>query len=275
MEAKFCQKSSEKLNSVDDLSLCTNEFRKKDVCSLNISYENEFDINNFISEVYNINVPKGFYLKNVDYPNINDNFNKEEKSIIQFMDIVIENQSAKIDTCESKTDSFVNHLLSRMNFSEYPMMLEIHSICKFFVYNKKITSIYDFSVKKDKMVFLVEEDKHLNNTEVSKAWGEYQIAGELIAAACNNINNLSNINSSHIDTIYAMRVIGLVFTFYKVTFPVSYIISLGDGFPEESVIIYRYPPQITTKFEGFDYSLADDRKIIISILSNIRRYILL
>ncbi|KAI7868375.1 hypothetical protein K492DRAFT_201257 [Lichtheimia hyalospora FSU 10163] len=37
--------------------------------------------------------------------------------------------------------------------------------------------------------FEVDEDKHFKNTGRSKAWGEYQIAGEILAAAVNNYNN--------------------------------------------------------------------------------------
>ena len=92
---------------------------------------------------------------------------------------------------------------------------------------------------------IIDEDKHLHNIERSNWWGEFQIAGELLAAAY--VNHLEINKRYHIQTLYAIRVIGTRFAFYKAEVRSDYIDILSEGFPIDRMYIYGYPSQ-----DGFD-----------------------
>jgi len=267
------QQSSKKHHHVSQFENNTSSFRKKDVESLNIHFVDEPNINNIV-DLSNIKIiiPDDLLLKNVDNPSMNDEYNNDEKSLIQVLDLVSENQNRNIDTEESRTDTFVSYLLGEMEFNKYPLMLRNQPMYKFSIHDKIITSIYDFSVEKKKEILLVQEDKHSKNTSVGRAWGEHQLAGEFVAAAYNNLNKLPE---EYLPIIYGIRVVGLQFTFYKAVIPTSYIVSLGDGFPEEDVYIYRFPPQGNSmRLQSLNYLVGEDRKIILSMLSAILQYFL-
>jgi hypothetical protein len=65
---------------------------------------------------------------------------------------------------------------------------------------------------------MMEEDKHLCNTFKSDELGEFQMAGEFLAAA------FTNYQYSPIDQIiFGVRVIGTRITSYKAHFPKDYL----------------------------------------------------
>jgi len=126
--------------------------------------------------------------------------------------------------------------------------------------------LYDFGITKNGRILLIDEDKHIVNTGPSSSWGEYQIAGEILCGASNNYRTTSSTN-----WIYAVRVIGTKFTFYKSYATRSYLNELSSGFPEENMVIFRYPP-ITRgkKFPYFDFVDPKERRHIIDVLLSLR-----
>ena len=55
----------------------------------------------------------------------------------------------------------------------------------------------------------------------------------------------------------------------------EYLISLGDGFPDLTVNISRYPRKTDNQeFPYLDYADVDDRKIIVDMLIRMREHIM-
>jgi hypothetical protein len=258
----------------------TSDFRKIDVNTLNIQYvdvDKSDDIANPVN-LNGINIHKDlyvgglsiYYMRSTEELLISDRIDNKTKTFVQLMLDVADNEVAMINTEESRTDSLVSHLFERLEFNEYPLMIRIQPLLKFMIHTKEISSKYDFAVIKHKQIMLVDEDKHLRNTGPPSAWGEYQIAGEIIAGAYSNYSSKRTYN----ELLYAVRVIGLKFTFYKATIPPEYLDSLGEGFPSLSVNIARYPPNDSTKdFPFLDFGNPTERAQIIDILVRIREFL--
>lgn len=60
------------------------------------------------------------------------------------------------------------------------------------------------------MIF--DKDKHLHNVSNFDGWGEWQIAGELLASTYVNHRELERYK---VQSLFAIRVIGTRFTFYR------------------------------------------------------------
>lgn len=219
-----------------------------------------------------------------------DKLDKTTKTFVQMMNHVMINESqakgcpsaglgAKAE--KSKTDAFVDLVLRKLKFGEYKSMTLPRKLSKLSVYTKDILSEPDFAIVNDYSIMFADEDRHIRNTRPPFASGEYQIADELIASA---YRDYSAFERQHRSLLYAVRVIGLKFTFYKAEItPLrqgseqrpEYLDSLGEGFPSEPVIITRYPGFEKNKnFPHLDYTDTDDRKKIVDILIRIREYIL-
>src|SRR6185369_16883812 len=119
----------------------------------------------------------------------------------------------------------VSHILILLKFVKYPLMMQFRHPLLFKVGEKKIFAKCDIAILKNHLVSL---DKHIKNTRPETAWGEYQISGEMIAGA---YNNYLMSPKKYNDTINAVRVVGLKFTFYKAIITSKYLASLIDGLP--------------------------------------------
>jgi hypothetical protein len=257
----------------------TSDFGARDIQKLNINYEKVNDVTSFIGDdVEPIGVDESLYIKDIDKVGIltykdNTNLNKVERSLCKYISRIVENSNITIGTSESHTDNFVAYLLRKMCLDEDPYCLSYHPAYKFYVKGKWITSIPEFGVDKDGMVIFIDEDKHINNIGNSKAWGEYQIAGELLAVAYTNYNKIyigrKRKETTH-QTLYSMRVIGTQFTFYKAIVSHSYLDSLSENLPTESFTIYRYPSNDDESYSHFDYLKPVQRKKIIYTIYKLR-----
>jgi hypothetical protein len=252
----------------------TSDFRSKHIDKLCISFKG--CNTSFITiPTSTVNIPDFLYLNNKDIPFIiPDDIGVEEKTLIRYLNLVRENETATIGTQESITDSMINYIFCKLGFNEYPYTLLLQTKYQFQIKNYNISSTPDFSIEKNGLAFIVDEDKHLNNTGPGAAWGEWQLAGEMLALACNNqkVKILKNIDTSTGEIIYAIRVIGTRFTFYKCHIPEKYIESLNDGLPSSNTIIERYPNNnLRESFSHLDYSKPDERKHIIEILNALKQ----
>jgi len=234
----------------------TSEFRKEELESLRIQYS-EIDA---LFDVKVDNIPNYFYIR--DYNNRDQIYNKsqilnadrellvgEERCLIKYLNKVVRNEEVVKGTSESNTDSLVDYMIRQVGFDREPFILRLHPYYKFYVGSHEISSVPGFSVENDELMVFIDEDKHLRNTGKPKSWGEYQIAGEILAAAYTNheivFTRSCEINGATIakedekeqerreEIMYAMRVIGTKFTFYKAIIPHSYLISLGSGLPDK------------------------------------------
>lgn len=254
------------LSNTTQLKDSTSEFRQIDVKALNIVYEDTETIVDLSDNFY-----KELMIQHKDYKSIFGcskeetmlcDLNDMEKTYAIALDYVLENELVVRGTDESRTDTLVSYILHGVGLGKYPFFLRIHPIYKFFVENKSITSVFDFAVVKTNKIIIVEEDKHMKNVSPSNGWGETQIAGELLAAAYTNYST---------DIIYAIRVIGTKFTFYKTFVTIEYLDSLGNGFPASQMKIMRKTQEYSrNETPGFDYREPDKRLLILQTLSGIR-----
>ena len=274
--ARSGQEASRIHQHVEQFADSTSNFRKIDILTLNVIYTETTNPDELCnpcntSELF---VPNDVYVSDLLRTEIKsivddtarfDKLDNMTKTFVQMMNYVMINERG---TEKSRTDAFVDLMLRRLKFGEYPLMMLPRKPSKLSVYTKNISSEPDFAIVKDDCIMLVDEDKH----RPPSAWGEYQIAGELIASAyC----NYSSSKLQYKSLLYAVRVIGLKFTFYKAEIAPEYLDSLGEGFPSKSVTITRYPGSEKDKdFPHLDYTDVNDRKKIVDMLIRIREYIL-
>jgi hypothetical protein len=128
-------------------------------------------------------------------------------------------------------------------FNRHPYVIKTHPSYDFVVDGINVTSIPGFSVEDKGVTVLIDEDKHLKSVFSGNQGGEYQIAGEMLAASCNNQTEKLKLrlNNKNSEEIYAIRVIGTRFTFYRSEVTKAYINQLPDGTHKGGMDIYKYP----------------------------------
>ncbi|CAG8764344.1 24951_t:CDS:2, partial [Gigaspora rosea] len=157
---------------------------------------------------------------------LTEDWHNKERTLARYVSNVLMKELGSAGKREKVTDSFVNFLLSVLKFNEYPFSLELKADCYFNVHNKKVISKTDFS---GNLFVIIDEDKHLHSANKSNWWGECQIAGEVLASAYINHQEISG--RYHIQSLFAIRVIGTRFTFYRAEIESNYLDSLWEGFP--------------------------------------------
>jgi hypothetical protein len=275
------QNPSSSLRRPSDLVDSTSDFRFKDLKALNIVYENMTLWPLILQDDFNRsllidNMSKDILVSMWNNESLASHLNPKQHTVAEYVSEVLIKEMASAGKREKITDAFVNYLLGALEFNEYPLSLQLKSDCFFKVHNKTVTSEFDFAIYKRRMFAIIDEDKHINNVEHSTSWGEYQIAGEILAAAYSNHNKIT---ADYIyQTLYAIRVIGTRFTFYKATISSSYIESLSEGFPCASMHVYRYPlwdgKRGLDNIPCLDYSIPDQRLQILKIMTSIKSYVI-
>lgn len=248
--------------------------------SLNIQYENVYKIEDIV------NIPPEQYdssllIKNLtrddliiighryDILNI---LNNNEKTLALYLHKVLQNDPYTTGIRESLTDSFVNYLLVRLSFNEYPFLLNLQSDYSFCVYSTKVTAKVDFSVEKGNNILCFDEDKHLHGVSLATEYGESQISAEMLACAYTNHNKADSPTREQDQMIFAMRVIGSRFTLYKSFVNKDYIQSLVEGFPLENMDIIRFPPNTGNTRHGYDFADEQQRPLVLDLLVRLREY---
>lgn len=274
--------SLSKHQNLSDFSNSTSEFNKRDVYTLNINYVDASSPDDIVYKcIDNVKIPKEVYVADLSTSEIQklrlstsecDNLDDDVKSFIQLINYILENETVVRGTEESRTDALVYSLLTKLEFGKYPLMIQPQPVYKFKIRTKDISSKLDIAVLKDRKVVLIDEDKHIRNTGPGSAWGEHQIAGEMVASA---YSSYSLASKRYDEVSYGIRVIGLRFTFYKAVITSEYLDSLDLGFPDVPVNILRYPPveqqEIKDRdFPYLDYGEREERNKIIDILVKIR-----
>jgi hypothetical protein len=201
--------------------------------------------------------------------------NNDEKTLALYLYKVVQNDPLTTGVRESLTDSFVNFILTDLQFNRYPFLLNLQPDYSFEVFGAKVTAKLEFSIEKNKGVLCFDEDKHLHSISSTTEYGESQIAAEILACAFTNFDKPDSPTRGLDQTIFAIRVIGTRFTFYKSFITSEYCKSLNDGFPPEShtVTIYRYPENSKETFYGYDYANENHRPIILNVLIRLREHI--
>lgn len=269
--------SKRKLMQLEELSTYTSDFTKADLETLRIRYEGTKEFlpktdKPVPSEVLVSNLDGSSFRECSEKPAIIASLPEDEKTIATLISYVMMNELGKAPRQEVNTNSFVNRLLIMLKLANYPLTLHLQPLYSFKVYNKEISARFDFGITKGANVTMIDEDKHLRGISPSSQWGEYQIAGEILAGLYSNHEETETLN-----WIYAVRVVGTRFTFYKAKPSEAYMEAITLGPPDkEDLVIYRYPEtrDKRRKFPCFDYADPEERKHIAEMLISIREAML-
>jgi hypothetical protein len=237
-------------------------------------YENKYD------ECLLLGNMSRFDLKLVDESiDVMDKLKHDEKTLALLLNKVIQHDPLKISIRESFTNNFVNYLLNKVGFNSFPLVLNAQPKYWFEVENNKVSTRPEFSVEKEdqiKCIFL-DESRHLSNLKLATEFAECQIVAELLACAFTNYTHPLSKTMLHDQTIYAVRIIGTRFTFYKTQIKKEYFEALSQGGTlneSQSVSVLRYPPNDDKEtIHGFDYSNKAQRPHILKLLTRLKEQI--
>ncbi|RHZ66584.1 hypothetical protein Glove_306g44 [Diversispora epigaea] len=273
------------LTNPSELANSTSEFRRKDINALNIHYRNGSiemfgDVfKNMPNFLYNTSLllrdaDKDLLFNVFDNDTLTNGWNDDERALARYISNVLIKERADAEKRERVTDSFVNFLLGLLRFNSYPFSLELKVDSYFQVYNKVVTSEIDFSIWKERLYVIIDEDKHIHNVKKYTWWGEYQIAGELLASAFVNHEKIRGGYSYQ--SLFALRVIGTRFTFYRAKIDSGYLNSLSEGFPINKMYIFRYPvwDQSVDYIPCLDYTDPGQRRQVIEIMLRIKNFVI-
>ena len=171
---------------------------------------------------------------------------------------------------EMYIDGFMNTLLQILCFDNYPCLLypQYSYWAKIGPKNKTVNAKSDFSVILSNMhqMLLVVEDKTTSNANRTNNWKEDQVLGELFVAV--------HRERKYPATVYAVRVVGTLFTFYRATATAEYVLEsaqLGKAVQNE-MVIQRYPPvEKSPILTAYDICEKDDRMRILECMCSIRQ----
>lgn len=258
--------------------------------ALNITFENTLDLENFFEHKPDGNTfDESLLILNLvrhdlrtldERPELLEELNDEEKTIGLLLNKVISHDPLKISIRESFTNNFLNYLLVRLGFAQYPLIMNTQPKYSFEFDGVKLTGRPEFSIERDNQIkcLFVNENRHLTNLKLENGFSECQISAEIVAAAYTNY--ASPISSCLLkdQTMYAVRVIGTRFTFYKSIVTKSYLDALSEGsmddIERQMLNIYRYPPsdEKETLF-GYDFSNNKHRETILRLLTSLKEQI--
>jgi hypothetical protein len=164
------------------------------------------------------------------------NVNNKIKTLVDKI-IEVQTYSGMLD--EYYVDGYMNTLLSLFQFDDYPCLFYPQHIFTATLTSEKseetIVSKSDFGIlnKKNRSIVVVVEDKTLANASVGNKWKENQVLGEIFVALHSD---------NKCKTVYAIRVVVNLFTFYKSTVTPEYKMAcLTRNLKGEELIIERYP----------------------------------
>lgn len=197
--------------------------------------------------------------------------NKVKSLISKIKNIYI----ASTGLTEMLVDGFMDSLLHILGFDDYPCL--VYPQYQYFAYvgpdNHAIKAKPDFSVLYGtSQILLIVEDKTVTSATLANNWKEDQVLGELFVAVHNVAARTKDMQYPW--SIYAVRVIGTLFTFYKATATDEYIMSSAQGAPTCSMDVQRFPRvEKSPRLTAYDICIDVDRLHILECMCSIRLFI--
>lgn len=264
--------SYHEIKSINDLPHNTSSWTK-DICrSLNIQFENADSIDKIIQQL-SVDDSEEILLNGYDLSKLYDTdlrLSAAVTTIVRKVRKIINNPYIK----EMIIDAFVMSLLNYLGFDRDPFdMFPQYDFSATIGDSHKITSKVEFMViRQEQYVVFVVEDKRPASVAELTDWGEPQIAGELFVSA---FHNVFLGYAKYPIKVFAIRVVGTRFTFYKSEISRSYMEESLLNLPAKNfMVIQRYPPQEGPKEDGsralnaWDFCNPDDRKEIVKTLKS-------
>ena len=180
------------------------------------------------------------------------------------------------NVAEMMVDGFMDSLLHILRFDDFPCSLypQYEYVARIGRDNRAIKAKPDFSVLSESFhMLLVIEDKTVSNATYANSWKEDQVLGKLFVA----VHNIAASTIKYPITLYAVRVVGILFTFYKATATLEYIKESAKGNPTRNALkVERYPPvEDSPMLTAYDICKYDDRLHILQCMCSIRQFIIL
>ncbi|RHZ71440.1 hypothetical protein Glove_258g45 [Diversispora epigaea] len=205
--------------------------------------DNDLLVSNFTREDLLSTEPGSFILEKLN--------NNKEKSLAIYFNEVLFNDQLTEDIQETLMNTFVDYFFRTLRFDEYPLSMKLQPNFRFRIFKYEVSAKVEFSVVKNKVTLCINEDKYIHTIHVVKTnlaliqllkfqfliafdsintkYGESQISAEILACAFTNFNSTYSSTYGKNQMIYATRVIGTRFTFYKAFLNSKYFKSLGKG----------------------------------------------
>ena len=182
---------------------------------------------------------------------------------------------AKNSITEMVVDGFMDSLLHILRFDDYPCyMFPQYEYSATVGYNHTIRAKSDFGiVSQQSKVVLVVEDKTMNNASYTNNWRESHILGELFVAVHNVTSKM--VNKVYPVNIYAIRVVGTLFTFYRTVATLEYVKETAKNFPTNTTMIVQRYPLVDDEPSGLvKYNICNiqDRAMILKCMCSIQRF---
>jgi len=217
----------------------------------------------------------GEWLKNIDIKT--SDYSNKVKTLIGKVRKVFLSEEESIT--EVIVDGFMETLLNILCFDDYPCFLypQYDYSAKIGPDSRSVKAKPDFSVlSESNKIMLVIEDKVVTSATYSNNWKEDQVMGELFAAV-HYVVTKSKRTITYPITVYAVRVVGTKFTFYRANATLEYIkesAKLGLSI-ENEMVVQRCPPveDNPSRLTAYDICDSDDRMRILECLCSVRKYI--
>ncbi|KXN66148.1 hypothetical protein CONCODRAFT_73862 [Conidiobolus coronatus NRRL 28638] len=173
---------------------------------------------------------------------------------------------------EFYVDGYMTTLMSLLKMDDYPCMMYPQYIINAELGkgddSENISSKCDFGIinKNKKSIIIVIEDKTMRNAKYQDNWKEIQVLGEIFVA----------LHSSNYNTVYAVRIVANLFTFYRCTISIEYkAASLKKELTNEELVVERYPKIEPNELElnALDFYEYKERVQILEHLSYIHNQI--
>lgn len=206
----------------------------------------------------------------------NDVKDNDKKTLIRKIKNIYDAQKSSQEMREMHVDGFMMTMLNLLHFDYDPCYLypQYEYSIKLGRHLHKIVSVADFGVvTENHKILLIVEDKTMMNALYSNNWKEDQVLGELFVAGHNIVENIKNGQLIYPIEVFAIRVVGTLFTFYKSVMTKEYIKESSKKLPTvNSMKVIRHPcvDDDPSKLTAYDICVLDDRIKILRILCGIQ-----
>lgn len=183
-------------------------------------------------------------------------------------------------------DGFMDSLLHILRFDDYPCFLypQYEYFANIGPGGHPVRAKPDFGVLSEDKIIIVIEDKTITGATYANRWKENQVLGELFIAVHFIVAKPESgpgpkPTVNYPVTVYAVRVVGTKFTFYRADATLEYISQsarMGPSIGSDiKMVVQRYPPveDDPSRLTAYDICNKDHRMRILECLCYIRKSI--
>ncbi|KAI9299570.1 hypothetical protein BJ944DRAFT_253744 [Cunninghamella echinulata] len=176
---------------------------------------------------------------------------------------------------EFYVDGYMSTFLPLLGFDTYPLYMYPQYEYSADIFDEQhVVAKLDFGIlSKEQKLVIVTEDKTVINATYSNNWKEDQILGELFVAVHDTVKNYKDV--TYPINIFAIRVVGTLFTFFKTIVGEDYVMETLKGYPKNSSMeVQRHPTVINKPYlTAYDVCNISDRENILKCMLSIKNFL--